>query len=38
MTIAQTNDAKWARRSVFWLNNRPLLVCEVFLPALLGVK
>ncbi len=24
----------WARRSVFWLNNKPLLVCEYFLPAL----
>ncbi len=24
----------WARRSLFWLGGKPLLVCEIFLPAL----
>ncbi|PIE25195.1 MAG: chorismate--pyruvate lyase [Neptuniibacter caesariensis] len=28
----------WARRSVFFLSDKPLLVSEVFLPALLQVK
>lgn len=28
----------WARRSVFFLSNKPLLVCEVFLPELLQVN
>ena len=27
-------DAIWGRRSVFWIDGRPLLVCEIFLPAL----
>lgn len=27
-------DAIWARRSLFWMNSRPLLVCEIFLPDL----
>jgi chorismate--pyruvate lyase len=34
------NDGRklWARRSVFFLSNKPLLVCEVFLPELLQVN
>ncbi|GAA0789684.1 chorismate lyase [Marinobacterium sediminicola] len=28
----------WARRSVFRLHNKPLLVCEVFLPAMEHVQ
>ena len=28
----------WARRSLFYLSNKPLLVCEVFLPELLQVN
>lgn len=28
----------WARRSVFWLQRQPLLVSEVFLPALLDAQ
>jgi len=36
--IAQVSSNRWARRSIFWLSNRPLLVCEVFLPALLDVE
>ncbi|GAA6134519.1 chorismate lyase [Oceaniserpentilla sp. 4NH20-0058] len=28
----------WARRSVFYVNHKPLLVCEYFLPSLLQVK
>lgn len=31
-------DTAWARRSVFSLSDKPLLVCEVFLPALLQVE
>jgi len=31
-------DTAWARRSVFTLADKPLLVCEVFLPALLQVE
>lgn len=27
-------DAIWGRRSVFWIDGRPLLVCEIFLPDL----
>ncbi len=27
------NDSLWARRSLFYLNNNPLLVSELFLPA-----
>ena len=33
--IAHTDSNQWARRSVFWLSGRPLLVQETFLPALL---
>ncbi|ANG64967.1 chorismate--pyruvate lyase [Marinobacterium aestuarii] len=32
------SDPLWARRSVFRLANKPLLVCEVFLPALRHVE
>ncbi|MGH1462864.1 MAG: chorismate--pyruvate lyase family protein [Neptuniibacter sp.] len=34
------NDGKklWARRSVFFLSDKPLLVCEVFLPEILKVN
>ena len=28
----------WARRSVFYVNQKPLLVCEFFLPSLLQVE
>jgi chorismate--pyruvate lyase len=28
----------WARRSIFYVNDKPLLVCEYFLPSLLQVK
>jgi chorismate--pyruvate lyase len=28
----------WGRRSVFWLSNKPLLVTEVFLPAVEGAS
>jgi len=31
-------QAYWARRSVFHLHNKPLLVCEVFLPAMEHVQ
>lgn len=31
-------ETAWARRSVFTLSDKPLLVCEVFLPALLQVE
>lgn len=27
-------EALWGRRSMFWIENRPLLVCEIFLPDL----
>jgi chorismate--pyruvate lyase len=30
------NDALWGRRSVFHLDDKPLLVCEIFLPDLPG--
>ncbi|MCV6590727.1 MAG: chorismate lyase [Marinobacterium sp.] len=33
-----TGETAWARRSVFNLAGKPLLVCEVFLPALLQVE
>lgn len=29
-----TNETLWARRSLFYINNKPLLVSELFLPAL----
>lgn len=32
------NEHAWARRSIFRLENKPLLVCEVFLPSLLRVE
>lgn len=32
---AEPLEPLWGRRSVFWLDRRPLLVCEVFLPDLL---
>ncbi|WP_027858363.1 chorismate--pyruvate lyase family protein [Marinobacterium jannaschii] len=31
-------QAVWARRSLFYLSDKPLLVCEVFLPALQQVE
>ncbi|WP_020679626.1 chorismate--pyruvate lyase family protein [Marinobacterium rhizophilum] len=34
----QGREPLWARRSVFRLANKPLLVCEVFLPALEHVE
>lgn len=33
-----TGERLWARRSVFQLSGKPLLVCEVFLPELLRVN
>jgi len=36
---AQLNgETVWARRSVFYVNQKPLLVCEFFLPSLLQVN
>ncbi|HHM05634.1 MAG TPA: chorismate lyase [Gammaproteobacteria bacterium] len=32
--LAQRPDCIWGRRSVFWIKGRPLLVSEIFLPAL----
>jgi chorismate--pyruvate lyase len=32
--LAEPPDAIWGRRSVFWIEERPLLVCEIFLPGL----
>lgn len=32
------SEQAWARRSIFRLENKPLLVCEVFLPSLLRVE
>jgi len=34
----QLGQQMWARRSVFWLQNKPLLVAEVFLPPLQQVE
>lgn len=31
-------ESQWARRSLFYLSGKPLLVCEVFLPALKQVN
>lgn len=31
-------ETVWARRSVFYVNEKPLLVCEYFLPSLLQVR
>lgn len=33
--VAETKDPLWARRSVFHVGEKPLLITEVFLPALL---
>lgn len=42
LQIARVDDTRgnrlWARRSVFHLDDKPLLVCEVFLPALEGIQ
>lgn len=32
--FAEPPDAIWGRRSVFWIDGCPLLVCEIFLPDL----
>lgn len=32
-SLLQGNDVLWGRRSAFWLEDKPLLVSEVFLPA-----
>lgn len=32
--LARKPSELWGRRSLFWLGGKPLLVCEVFLPAL----
>lgn len=32
--LAEPPDAIWGRRSVFWIEESPLLVCEIFLPDL----
>jgi chorismate--pyruvate lyase len=33
--FAEPPSAIWGRRSIFWIDGRyPLLVCEIFLPAL----
>lgn len=31
-------ETVWGRRSIFYVNDKPLLVCEYFLPSLLHVK
>lgn len=31
---AESPDAIWGRRSLFWIAKHPLLVCEIFLPDL----
>lgn len=36
--VQYRNQSTWGRRSVFYLENRPLLVNEVFLPALLRLE
>jgi chorismate--pyruvate lyase len=33
--LAERPDCLWARRSLFLLNNSPILVTEVFLPGVL---
>ncbi|GGC10005.1 chorismate pyruvate-lyase [Marinobacterium zhoushanense] len=42
LQIARVDNARgeslWARRSIFHLDDKPLLVCEVFLPALKGIQ
>lgn len=32
--LVESPDTIWGRRSVFWIDGRPLLVCEIFLPDL----
>ncbi len=32
--IVESPDVIWGRRSVFWIEEHPLLVCEIFLPDL----
>lgn len=32
--LAERSEAIWGRRSVFYINGQPLLVCEIFLPGL----
>ncbi len=32
--LVESPDAIWGRRSLFWIADRPLLVCEIFLPDL----
>ncbi len=32
--LVESSDTLWGRRSVFWIADRPLLVCEIFLPDL----
>jgi len=34
LLTAENKQKAWARRSVFYLSNKPLLVCEMFLPIL----
>jgi chorismate--pyruvate lyase len=36
--LLDTGERVWARRSLFYLSGKPLLVCEVFLPELLQVN
>lgn len=38
LRLQDTKTDVWARRSLFYLSDKPLLVCEVFLPALQQVK
>ena len=34
--VISPSQTLWARRSVFWLSEKPLLVCEYFLPELVS--
>ncbi len=38
LKLSDDKTPVWARRSLFYLADKPLLVCEVFLPALQRVK
>lgn len=38
LKLQHSHTRVWARRSLFYLAGKPLLVCEVFLPALQQVK
>lgn len=38
LKLSDNKTQVWARRSLFYLSDKPLLVCEVFLPALQQVK